>query len=76
MTSWYDKYHINLNPPRRCSRCLANLFEFLSEDSETIKMVLESQPNKLRILKEFLSACRNKEFIYKILDDEIKRVLT
>ncbi|AAF17975.1 gp091L [Rabbit fibroma virus] len=74
--SWYGKYSVILDPPKKCSKCLANLFDYITEDSGTIKMVLESQPNKLKVLKEFLSAIRNKEFIYKILDEEVRRVLT
>ncbi|AGU99774.1 m91L [Myxoma virus] len=74
--NWYAKYSVTLDPPKKCSKCLANLFDYITEDSNTIKMVLESQPNKLKVLKEFLSAIRNKEFIYKILDEEVRRVLT
>ncbi|QHR82633.1 thioredoxin-like protein [Brazilian porcupinepox virus 1] len=74
--NWYEKYNVKLEPPRRCSRCLANLFEYVTKDSETIKMVLETEENKLKVLKDFLSAFGNKDFIYKILDSEVRRVLT
>ncbi|AAK85054.1 hypothetical protein [Lumpy skin disease virus] len=73
--SWYLKYKVDLDKPQKCSKCLSNLFEFITEDEKTIKMVLESQPNKLSILKNFLTSCRNKDFIYKILDKELQRVL-
>ncbi|QDJ95038.1 S-S bond formation pathway protein [Hypsugopox virus] len=76
MSNWYTKYTVTLDPPKRCSTCQTNLYEALSEDTKTIKAALESQPNKLIILKSFLLFCKNKTFLYKILDLEIKRVLT
>ncbi|ASK51299.1 S-S bond formation pathway protein [Eptesipox virus] len=76
MSDWYNKYTVVLDPPKRCSKCQTNLYEALSEDVETIKAALESQPNKLIVLKSFLAFCKNKTFLYKILDLEIKRVLT
>ncbi|AAL69829.1 SPV090 hypothetical protein [Swinepox virus] len=72
---WYSSYNVDLHPPRKCSKCLANVYEFITDDEETIRMILESQPNKVYILKQFLTAVRNKEFIYKILDSELQRVL-
>ncbi|AAL40571.1 S-S bond formation pathway protein [Monkeypox virus] len=76
--SWYEKYNIVLNPPKRCSStCSDNLTTILSEDgTNIIRAILYSQPKKLKILQDFLTTSRNKMFLYKILDDEIRRVLT
>ncbi|ARR30947.1 CPXV134 protein [Cowpox virus] len=75
--SWYEKYNIVLNPPKRCSSaCADNLTTMLSEDGNNIRAILYSQPQKLKVLQDFLATSRNKMFLYKILDDEIRRVLT
>nr|WGO62719.1 A3L protein [Wadden Sea poxvirus] len=73
--SWYSNYNITLDPPRRCSQCSINIMNFFVEDKNNIKMILLSQPNKLNVLNHFLSVTRNKDFLYKILDTEILRVL-
>ncbi|SNB48289.1 CPXV134 protein [Cowpox virus] len=75
--SWYKKYNIVLNPPKRCSSaCADNLTTILAEDGNNIRAILYSQPKKLKVLQDFLATSRNKMFLYKILDDEIRRVLT
>ncbi|AAR07449.1 93L [Yaba monkey tumor virus] len=74
--SWHLKYNVVLDEPKKCSKCFSNLFEYIVQDSETMKIMLEDQPKKLQTLKRFLSATRNKHFTYKILDEEIRRVLT
>ncbi|ADZ30100.1 S-S bond formation pathway protein [Cowpox virus] len=75
--SWYEKYNIVLNPPKRCSStCSDNLTTMLAEDGNNIRAILYSQPQKLKVLQDFLATSRNKMFLYKILDDEIRRVLT
>ncbi|AOP31810.1 S-S bond formation pathway protein [Volepox virus] len=74
--SWYEKYNIVLNPPKKCSSCSDNLTTLLAEDGDNIRMILYSQPNKLKVLQDFLATSRNKMFLYKILDDEVRRVLT
>ncbi|AEN03692.1 S-S bond formation pathway [Yokapox virus] len=75
--NWYQKYNITLTPPKRCSSsCNENLMTLLAADGNNIKMILYSQPEKLKILREFLTTSRNKTFLYKILDDEVCRVLT
>ncbi|ABD97472.1 unknown [Cowpox virus] len=75
--SWYEKYNIVLNPPKRCSSaCSDNLTTILAEDGNNIRAILYSQPQKLKVLQDFLATSRNKMFLYKILDDEIRRVLT
>ncbi|AGY97645.1 CPXV134 protein [Cowpox virus] len=75
--SWYEKYNIVLNPPKRCSSsCADNLTTILAEDGNNIRAILYSQPQKLKVLQDFLATSRNKMFLYKILDDEIRRVLT
>ncbi|ADZ29243.1 S-S bond formation pathway protein [Cowpox virus] len=75
--SWYEKYNIVLNPPKRCSSaCSDNLTTILAEDGNNIRAILYSQPKKLKVLQDFLATSRNKMFLYKILDDEIRRVLT
>ncbi|ADT91122.1 thioredoxin-like protein [Cotia virus SPAn232] len=73
---WYEKYRVELEPPKRCSKCLANLFDYVSQDTDTIRLVLETEENKLNVLKKFLSVFGNKEFLYKKLDSEVRRVLT
>ncbi|SPN67953.1 CPXV134 protein [Cowpox virus] len=75
--SWYEKYNIVLNPPKRCSSaCSDNLTTILAEDGNNIRAILYSQSQKLKVLQDFLATSRNKMFLYKILDDEIRRVLT
>ncbi|ABQ43568.1 redox virion protein [Tanapox virus] len=74
--SWYSKYNIVLDKPKKCSKCFSNLFEYIIQDKETMKIMLESQPEKMQTLKNFLSTTRNKHFTYKILDEEVRRVLT
>ncbi|AST09312.1 S-S bond formation pathway [Murmansk poxvirus] len=74
--SWYERYNIVLNPPKRCSKCNENLMTLLADDGNNIRMILYSQPNKLKILRDFLATSRNKMFLYKILDNEVRRVLT
>ncbi|UPV00371.1 S-S bond formation pathway protein (Cop-A2.5L) [Cowpox virus] len=75
--SWYEKYNIVLNPPKRCSSaCSDNLTTILAEDGNNIRAILYSQPQKLKVVQDFLATSRNKMFLYKILDDEIRRVLT
>ncbi len=76
MSYWYSDYTVDLDPPKKCSKCSISLTTFLSEDRENIKMMIVSQPEKLKTLKSFLASSRNKEFSYKVLDDEIRRVLT
>ncbi|CCD83273.1 redox virion protein [Squirrelpox virus] len=74
--SAFDRYEVHLAPPRRCTRCAETLTAFLREDRNHIRMILESQPDKLLVLRRFLSHSRNKELNIKILDEEIARVLT
>ncbi|QHG62652.1 S-s bond formation pathway protein [Cetacean poxvirus 1] len=73
---WYSNYNIVLTPPRRCTKCAANLTAMLIEDKQNIKYLLYSQPNKLKLILDFLTVSRNKSFNLKILDKEIIRVLT
>ncbi|AXN75355.1 S-S bond formation pathway protein [Orthopoxvirus akhmetapox] len=75
--SWYKSYTVVLDPPKRCSSsCSDNLTTLLAEDGENIRVILYSQPKKLKVLQDFLTTSRNKMFLYKILDDEVRRVLT
>ncbi|QED21280.1 S-S bond formation pathway protein [Borealpox virus] len=74
--SWYKAYTVVLDPPKKCSSCSDNLTTLLVEDGENIRMILYSQPEKLKVLQDFLATSRNKMFLYKILDDEVRRVLT
>ncbi|AUL80568.1 hypothetical protein [Vaccinia virus] len=63
--SWYEKYNIVLNPPKRCSfACADNLTTILAEDGNNIRAILDSQPKKLKILQDYLATSRNKMFLY------------
>ncbi|AWU47136.1 S-S bond formation pathway protein [Sea otter poxvirus] len=73
---WYTKYTVSLDPPKRCTNCSIILTKFINEDSNNIAMLLKSQPNRLKTLKDFLSFCKNKTINIKILDEEISRVLS
>ncbi|WZD65943.1 thioredoxin-like protein [Bovine papular stomatitis virus] len=73
--SWYAAYSVTLDPPRRCTRCSLNLTRFVNEDRDNAMMLIASQPNRARILGEFLVFCRNKSMDTKVLDREIRRVL-
>ncbi|ATI21038.1 S-S bond formation pathway protein [Western grey kangaroopox virus] len=69
-------YSFKLSPPRRCTSCGSATVELLKTDREHVRMVLLSNHRKLKTLKSFLELSRNKKLFTKILDPEIRRVLT
>ncbi|AXY04608.1 virus redox protein [Fowlpox virus] len=69
-------YKYSIDPPVRCSNCSNNLVEYLKSDRQLIKLMLNNNEYKKNILKQFLIFSRNKTLLTKILDPEIRRVLT
>ncbi len=72
---WFAAYSVELDPPRRCTRCSMNLTRFINEDPENARMLLLSQPGRARALAGFLQFCRTRTLDTKVLDREILRVL-
>ncbi|AIZ77329.1 putative thioredoxin-like protein [Parapoxvirus red deer/HL953] len=73
--AWFARYEVRLDPPRRCTRCSLNLTRFVNEDPDNARLLVLSQPERARVLAQFLEFCRNKDMDTKVLDREILRVL-
>ncbi|WZD65041.1 thioredoxin-like protein [Pseudocowpox virus] len=73
--AWFAAYSVELDPPRRCTRCSLNLTRFINEDPDNARMLLLSQPERARVLAAFLQFCRTRTLDTKVLDREILRVL-
>ncbi|AID46673.1 virus redox protein [Penguinpox virus] len=71
-----SEYKYDIDPPVRCSNCSNNLIEYLKSDRQLIELMLNNNEYKKNILKQFLIFSRNKTLLTKILDPEIRRVLT